>query len=184
MRLRFFILCAVLLAISAPAQGAYNMAIQQAKGAANGGGAPSGETPPTPPPQYIPPPPDPALQATLRNVNNLRVDFEDLDAHPTNLVALLKDLNDAAQGKKPSSTAVTNLAQHWSAAIAGNPKLHAQHQKLAQYVHALFNGAHLSPAQQQAVLDDMRKILTNGGVAEEDGTKVISDLKAIATETR
>jgi sulfur relay (sulfurtransferase) DsrC/TusE family protein len=79
---------------------------------------------------------------------------------------------------------VTKVAQNLAAAVAGNQKLHAQHQKLAQYVHAMFNSSHLSPAQQQMVLDAVQKILSDGGVSTDDSAKVISDLETIATETK
>ena len=48
----------------------------------------------------------------------------------------------------------------------------------------MFNGSHLSSAQQQMVLDAVQKILSDGGVSTDDSAKVISDLKAIATETK
>jgi sulfur relay (sulfurtransferase) DsrC/TusE family protein len=182
MKLFLVLCCAVLVAGSVSAQGVYNMAKQQAKNAASGESTQPGVNPPaaaTPPT-----PPDPVLQATMRNINNLRVDFENFDSSPTNTRPLIKDLTDAAQGTKPSPPNTANLAQDLAAAIAGNQKLHAQHQKLAQYVHALFNGSHLSPAQQQMVLDALKKILTDGGVSADDSAKVISDLKTIATETK
>ena len=174
--------CALLMARSASAQGVYNMAKQQARNAANGESAQPSQ--PAAPPQYNPPPPDPMLQATMRNVNNLRIDFEHFDVSPTNTVPLIKDLNEAAQSVKPSPPNVAKLAQDLAAILAGNQKLHAQHQKLAQYVHAMFNASHLSPAQQQMVLDAVKKILSDGGVAADDVAKVTSDLKAIATETK
>jgi hypothetical protein len=185
MKMFLAILCALLVAGSASAQGVYNMAKQQAINAANNEGAqPGGMQPAAPPPQYNPPPPDPALQATLRNINNLRVDFEDLDYNHTNAQPTIKDLTDAAQGAKPSAADVTRLAQDLAAVVAGNQKLHAQQQKLAQYVHAMFNGSHLSPAQQQMVLDAVQKILSDGGVATDDVARVISDLKTIGTDTK
>jgi hypothetical protein len=180
------IICALFVAASASAQGVYNMAKQQAKNVANGESAQQGGNQPATPPQYNPPPaqPDPALQATLRNINNLRVDFEDLDVNQTNTLSLIKDLTEAAQSTKPSPASVTRLAQDLAPVVAGNKQLHAQHQKLAQYVHAMFNGSHLSPAQQQMVLDAVKKILTDGGVPTDDVAKVISDLKTIGTETK
>jgi hypothetical protein len=177
--------CALLMTCSASAQGVYNMAKQQARNAANGESAQQGANPPAAaPPQYTPPPPDPMLQATMRNVNNLRVDFEHFDVNPTNTVTLIKDLNEAAQGTKPSAANTAKLAQDLAIVMAGNQRLHTQHQKLAQYVHAMCNGSHLSSAQQQMVLDAVKKILSDGGVATDDCAKVIGDLKAIATETK
>ena len=69
--------------------------------------------------------------------------------------------------------------------IAGNKKLAAQHQKLAQSIHAIFNSSHLSPTQQQqTILDGVQKILLDGGVPSDDTAKVIGDLKTIADETK
>jgi hypothetical protein len=176
------IFCTLLVAGPMAAQGVYNMAKQQAKNVANGESAQPNQ--PAAPPQYNPPPPDPMLQATLRNINNLRVDFANLDSNQTNSLPLTKDLTEAAQGAKPSPANVTRLAQNLAAVVTGNQKLHAQHQKLAQYVHAMFNGSHLAPAQQQMVLDAVQKILSDGGASADDTAKVISDLKTIGTETK
>ena len=187
MKILLVIVWAFFVAASTPAQGVYNMAKQQAKNVANNENAVESGTQPAPaPPQYNPPPaqPDPALQATLRNINNLRVDFEDLGVNQTNTQPLIKDLTQAAQSTKPSPASVSGLAQNLVPVIAGNKQLHAQHQKLAQYVHAMFNGSHLSPAQQQMVLEAVKKILTDGGVPADDVAKVISDLKTIGTETK
>jgi hypothetical protein len=187
MKILLATVCALLMAASASAQGVYNMAKQQAKNVANNENAVESGTQPAPaPPQYTPPPaqPDPALQATLRNINNLRVDFEDLDSNQTNTLPLIKDLTEAAQSTKPSPASVTKLTQDLAPVVAGNKQMHAQQQKLAQYVHAMFNGSHLSPAQQQMVLDAIKKILTSGGVPADDVAKVISDLKTIGTETK
>ena len=159
------------------------MAKQQAKNVANNE-SPQGTTRPATPPPQNNQPPDPALQATMRNINNLRVDFEGFDANPTNTVSLQGDLTAAAQGTKASTAAVARLAGNLAAAIPGNTKLHPQQQKLAQYVHAMFNGSHLSPAQQQMILNAVQKILSDAGVTAETTANLISDLKTIATETK
>jgi hypothetical protein len=160
------------------------MAKQQAKNVANGGSPQPGGSAPAAAPQNYQAPPDPALQATMRNINNLKADFEALDSHPTNTAPLIKDLTDAAHGTKATSESVSRLAGDLAAVIAGNAKVKPQQPKLAQYVHAAFNGSHLTPAQLQAVLSGVKKILSDGGVPEDDVAKVISDLKAIATETK
>ncbi len=160
------------------------MAKQQAKNVANNQSQQQGGNQPAAP-QYNPQTPsDPALQATLRNIANLRADLDNLDSNPTNTVPLRKDLVIAAQGTKPSPASVEKLSQTLAAAVAGNTKLRTQHQKLAQYAHALSNGAHLTATQQQTILDNVRKILQDGGVPAENVTAVISDLKTIATETK
>jgi hypothetical protein len=175
--------CALLVAGSASAQGAFNIAKQQAKGAA---GAASGGQPSAPPATPAPPSPqpNPALEATLQNIVNLRFDFEKFDSNPTNTLPLIKDLTAAAQGAQAKPASIAALAGHLAAAIAGNKKLVAQEQKLAQNVHAIFNTAHLSAAQQQTVFDSVQKILSGGGVPSDDVANVINDLKTIAAETK
>jgi len=181
--------CALFVAGSAPAQGVYNMAKQQAQNAAASENRnqqaidPAGHASPTPPPPNNQQP-DPALQATLQNISNLRADFDDLGSGRTNTVALQNDLTTAAQGAKPSPAVVTKLAEDLAAAVSGNKKLQAQQQKLAQYCHAIFNSSHLSAAQQQTVLDAVQKILSAGGVSTDNVTTVIADLKAVATTTK
>ena len=182
MKLSLLLLCALTVAGSAAAQGAYNIAKQQARNAANGGAQPGANPPAASAPAYAPP--DPALQATLRSIGNLRADLDQLDSNPTNTVPLRKDLTAAAQATKPSLATATSLSQSLAAAVAGNAKLHAQHQKLAQYIHAACNGAHLTAAQLPMVLDAVKKTLTDGGVPAGDIDRVISDLKTIATETK
>lgn len=172
--------CALLVAGYATAQGAYNIAKQQAKGAA-GQPAPA---PPAAPPPPASPQPNPALEATLRNIASLRADFEKFDSNPTNKQPLINDLTAAAQGTKAKPASVASLAGHLATVFAGNKKLRAQHQKLAQNIHALFNSAHLSASQQQTMFDGVQKILSDGGVSPEDTAKVIGDLKTIATETK
>ena len=183
MRIFLVILCGLLTAGLVSAQGVYNMAKQEAKNVANGA-PPQGNGSPPMAANPAPAPPDPVLQATMRNVNNLRVDFENFGANPTNTVSLTKDLTEAAQGAKPSPESINRLAQSLAAAVAGNKKLQPQHQKLAQYVHALFNASHLQGGRQQTVLDAVKKILSDGGVPADDVTKVLDDLNAIATQTR
>jgi hypothetical protein len=184
--------CALFLAGSLSAQGVYNMAKQQAKNAAASEERnqqaidSSGQsTSASPPPNYsTPAQPDPVLQATLRNISNLQVDFEDLGSGRTNTLALQNDLTAAAQGVKPAPASVTKLAEDLASAVSGNKQLQAQQQRLAQFVHAMFNSSHLAATQQQSVLDAVEKILAAGGVSPDDTTKIINDLKAIAIETK
>ena len=186
MPIAFF--CALLVAASAPAQGVYNMAKQQAKNAVaaenrnqqaiDSSGQPAPPTPNNPAPQ-----PNPELEATLQNIANLHADFENFADGQTNRQPLINDMTAAAQGTKASPASVSKLAENL-AAVTANKNLQAQHQKLAQSVHAIFNSSHLSTAQQQMVCDNVRKILSEGGASSDDVTNVINDLKAIATETK
>ena len=71
------------------------------------------------------------------------------------------------------------------AALAGQKKLTAAQQKpLAQKIHALFNSAHLTDAQQQALLDGIQKTLTDAGVSLDTAVNVTVDLKAVIAETK
>jgi hypothetical protein len=183
MRLALAFFCVLLVAVSATAQGVYNMAKQEARNVANGNPPQSGAPSAAPPPQSNPQT-DPALAATLQNIENLHYDFAEFDSNPTNTRPLIKDLTAAAQSAQPKPDSVSQLAGHLASVFVGNKKLSASHQKLAQYVHALFNSSHLTAAQQQMVLEAVQKILQDGGVPADDAASVIGDLKTIATETK
>jgi hypothetical protein len=151
----------------------------------------AGSSAPAPqPPQNNPapaPPPSPALQATLQNITGLRADFDNLVAGTTNAAnsqSLVNDLTAAAQGKKPSPDMIFKLAKDLTAVLAGNDKLRAQPQKLAPWVHAVFNGSHLTPVQQQMIHDGVQKIFADAAVPTDEAASVINDLKTIATETQ
>lgn len=138
-----------------------------------------------------PAPVDPVLQATLNNVSGLQSDFATLKnstgdkPDPAQKISLLNNLSQAAQGTKASSTSVKKLADDLSTAVVGNKKLTpAQQTKLAREVHALFNSAHLSAAQQQALFNDVQKTLADSGTSLDDAVNVVADLKAVAAETK
>ena len=186
MKMLIVFFCALLVAGSASAQGLYNIAKQQARNAAggeSGGGRQATMSPATPAPADSPQP-NPALEATLQNIENLHDDFGKLDSNPTNTQPLINDLTAAARGAQAKPASISQLSGHLAAVLAGNKKLQAQAQKLAQYVHAIFNGSHLSAAQQQMVIDGAQKILQDGGVSSDNVADVINDLKTIATETK
>lgn len=181
--------CALLVAKTASAD-PYSMSMQQARNAVasenknqhaidSSGQPASSQTPPNNSSSQ----PNPALEATLQNIANLRADFENFADGQTNRQPLINDMTAAAQGAKASPADVSKLAEHL-AAVAGNKNLQAQHQKLAQNVHAIFNSSHLSAAQQQMVCDNVQKILQNGGASSDDVTNVINALKTIAAETQ
>src|ERR1035438_4230371 len=131
----------------------YSAAIQQAKRVSAQETAANqrlmDNPPPAAPPQNNPPPADPALQATLQNIGSLRTDFAAIgNADATSSLTVQKQLltNDlaiAAQGAKPQPASISKLADDLTTAIAGKEKLRAPQQKLAQFVHAIFNSAHL-----------------------------------------
>ena len=134
---------------------------------------------------------DPMLQATLNNISGLQSDFAALSnftgdqPDPAQKVSLLNNLSQAAQGAKASSTSVQKLADDLLTAVAGKKKLPAAQQtKLARDVHALFNSSHLSAAQQQSLFTGVQKILTAGGASLDDAVNVVTDLKAVAAETK
>jgi hypothetical protein len=186
--------CALCVANSVLA-GPNEAAIRQAKDVsakvtrADQGNPPSTVPSPAAPPQTNPQP-DPVLEATLRNIANLRADFAALgNLAATNSAAtqkqlLMNDLATAAQGAKPSPVSVSKLADDLATATAGKEKSGASQQKLAQDVHAIFNSSHLSPAQQQMIFDDVQKILQGGGASPDDATNVVNDIKTIAAETK
>ena len=104
-------------------------------------------------------------------------------SNPTNTQPLIKDLTRPPRARSLAGVR-DQTGPDLATAIAGNKKLHAQHQKLAQYVHAIFNGSHLRRRSSRRFWTRVKKILTDGGVAADDVAKVISDLKTIATETK
>jgi hypothetical protein len=90
----------------------------------------------------------------------------------------------AAHDKKAATASIKKLAAHLIVATSGNKKMTTQNAKLARDFHALLNSAHLSATQQQTLLDGVKKILTEAGVADTDADNVIGDLKQIAAETQ
>ena len=145
----------------------------------------------TQPPAVQPAPatPNPQLEATLQNISNLRLDFDNLGKlTPTNPIApvrnsLMTNLFIAAHDTKPSEATTARLADHLVNAIAGRDILSDQHTKLAQNVHALFNGSHLTAEQQETLLSEVQQILQTGGVTTDLSLIVVNDLRAIANET-
>lgn len=135
-------------------------------------------------------PVNPVLQATLQNIESLRKDFATL-ANLTNATpiaaekkGLTNDLTTAAQGTKPPAQSISQLADDLTTIIAGNNKLRPQHPRLAQFVHASFNGSQLTPAQQQMIFTEVQKMLASGGAAPDDATNVLNDIKTIVSQTK
>jgi hypothetical protein len=194
------VILAVTLAFAgtAPADVNYNLAIGQAKRAVNqttaasqGGAAPASPPASAAPPAQPAPPANPELAATLQNIADLRADLDalaqaaDAQAGDDQRAPLMTHLSAApAHDKKAPLASVKKLAGHLIAAVSGRKNLAAQNANLARDLHALFNGAHLSATQQQALLDGAKKILAGAGVPADAADNVISDLKQIAAETR
>ena len=131
-----------------------------------------------------PAPLNPALMAMQLNISNLAADLATLQADPSKKQPLINDLNAAALGASPSKASLGKLAGDFATALTGKSLSAEQRTKLAQYLRAVSNSSHLSPAQQRTVLDDAQKILQAGGVSAADSAKVIAGFKAIAAETK
>ena len=177
--------------------GVFNIAKQQARRANDANNAeqqridnaakdPAPRTPPAAPPSA---PADPVREATLKNIADLQANFTALgnltrtQTDPAQKAALLNDLSAAAAaGKKPAAASVQKLATHLIAATSG--KKNSALPLLARNVHALFNGSHLTAAQQTMLLDGVKKNLTAAGASAEDVENVVADLKGVADETR
>ena len=131
---------------------------------------------------------DPALAATMQNINGLSADFSALGAAKPDAaqkVSLLNNLTQAAAGKKASTDSVKHLAEDLTAAVSGKTKITpAQQKQLAGIVHAAFNGAHLTDAQSEKAFATASKILTDAGASLDEATNVVTDLKKIAAETK
>ena len=190
----FIALAGALLVANSVLADPYSAAIQQAKRVSAQETAANQklmENPPAAAPQSAPNQQDnPVLQATLKNIENLRADFVTL-AGLTNAASiaaekqgLTNDLATAAQAAKPPAQSISKLADDLAAVIAGNPKLRPQHHTLAQYVHAAFNGSQLSLAQQQMIFGGIQKMLANGGATLNDATNVVNDVKTIVSQTK
>jgi hypothetical protein len=186
--------CALFMANSLLAD-PYSAAIRQAKNVSAKETAANRQLldnpPPAAPPQNNPnQPPDPALQATLQNIESLRNDFAAIGnaTAGTSLSvqkqSLTNDLAIAAQGAKPLPASISKLADDLITAIAGKEKLRTPQPKLAQYTHAIFNSAHLTAAQQKMIFDGVQKILTDGGASPDEAANVVTDIKTIASETK
>lgn len=187
MKTALFVLCGCLITSAALGQN-MSIATDQAKRASGQGGAPPGGQAQAPSAQQ-PPPIDPALAATMKNIANLRADFvvisaADAAAAADQRVSLLNNLSAAAQGTKAATANVRQLAGDLINALAGRKKILPQTQKLGGLIHALFNGAHVSDPQQETLLKEVSKILTEAEVPTDDATKVVETLKAIAAETK
>ena len=194
--------CSLFIGANAFADANYYMAKQQANRVTtqntaeqqriqNAAGGPAAAAPAAPAPAPSAPPMDPMLQATLGNINNLQGDFAAFigatgdKTDPAQKASLMNDLSQAAQSRKAPADAVKKLATDLSLAVSGRNKLAVGPQKkLAVDVHALFNSSHLTEAQRKAMLDDVQKILTDGGASLDDATNVVTDLKQIAEATK
>jgi hypothetical protein len=188
----------VLVVILAFANGAladvnYDLGKKQAKRDVSQSDAQQGITPAQPQAPAAPQAPatDPALVATMQNIGDLRADLDainqaaDAQTGADQRASLMTHLSAAAAHDKKASTAsIRKLAGHLITAISGNKKLSTQNAKLARNFHALFNGAHLSTTQTQTLLDDVKKILTDGGVTTDNADNIVGDLKQIAAETQ
>ncbi|HEU6448659.1 MAG TPA: hypothetical protein VFV23_09515 [Verrucomicrobiae bacterium] len=184
------VLCLALLAANSVFADIYSSAINQAKNVAAGktpGGAPIQQQPQ----QQAPPlmAPSPQLEATLKNVADLKLDLDKLATlTPTNSgmevkESLMTNLFIAAQGLKPSEASVSRLVDHLTEAMAGRGNMIDQHTKLAQDLHALFNGSHLTAAQSEVLLANVQTIFQTGGVTTDVALNVVNDLKAVTAET-
>jgi hypothetical protein len=192
----FVLLATVLVAASASAQ--YNIAEQQARrasqqndaeqqriaNAAGSGGAaqPSQSASGTPPA-------DPMLQATLNNIASLQADlasFVSTDKpDPAQKNSLLSNMSQAAQGKKATPDSAKELAKDLQTALTGKKSLAAAQQKqLAAFIHASFNGSHLTDAQSEKIYGTVQKILTDAGVSTDDAVNIVTDLKKVTADTK
>jgi type II secretory pathway pseudopilin PulG len=188
----------LMLAVATASADPYGMAINQAKRDSDQNNAEqrrlqneeNSGAQALPPAGNPPPAANPLLAATLQNISNLQTDMVAFigttadHPDPSQKIALLNDLSAAAQSTKASTDSVKELAKDLFTALAGNQKLLAQKLPLARQIHALFNSSHLTSSQQQTIYDNVQKILVNAGVSLGDAVDVVTDLKAIAAETK
>jgi hypothetical protein len=184
----------VLLVAGSALADPYGIAIQQAKRASDQNNAEqqqiAGQTEANSSPQPGAPAAkaDPVLAATLQNITNLQADFASIinatGDKADQRIALMNDFSKAAQGARASTESAKVLAKDLITAMDGNKKLEPQQKKLAREIHAVFNSSHLTAERQQVVLNDVQKTLTDAGVSLDAATDVVTDLKAVAGETK
>jgi len=157
---------------------------------------PPAPAPDSPPPAAVPAavpvavPVDPVLAATQRNIAELRADFIILnictnDAAPADRkTSLLNDFKAAPQGTPPPEDSIHKLADQLLSATLGRNQMQAQDLTLARDIHAAFNGAHLTDAQRKLIFDEVKSILTDSGVPENDADAIVGNLQKIARETQ
>lgn len=135
-------------------------------------------------PRPAPAQPDPVLVATLQNIASLQTDLAGLETNPGKKQPSINDLTAAGLNARASEKSISKLAGDLSGALSGKALPEDQLKKLAQNLHAIFNSSHLSQAQQQTVLDAIRKTLMAGGASSDDAATVVADAKAVAAETK
>jgi glycine/D-amino acid oxidase-like deaminating enzyme len=136
------------------------------------------------PPARSAQPMDPALAATLQNISRLRADLNYLSTNSSPGEALTNDLMAASTGTKPSAETVAKVIGDLEAALKDKPALRSHFQKIAQYLHAAANGAHLTPAQFAMISDNLEQILENGGAPYTATEDLLDGLKHLARETK
>ena len=192
----FVLLAAMFVAAGASAQN-YYLAEQQARrasqqndaeqqriaNAAGSGGAQSSQS------ASGTAPADPMLQATLNNIASLQADLASFIStdkpDPAQKNSLLSNMSQAAQGKKAAPDSAKELAKDLQTALTGKKSLAAAQQKqLAAFIHASFNGSHLTDAQSEKIYGTVQKILTDAGVSTDDAVNVVTDLKKVTADTK
>ena len=139
---------------------AQNDAEQQRIAKEANGGAPAAAAGPAPAPAA---PMNPGLAATLKNMwPACRADFASAVVATTTRTRpksfALEQPHAGGAGNEGLPPSVKKLADDLTAAVTDKKKLAwPQQQKLAQDVHALFNSAHLTAAQQQKLPATCRK---------------------------
>lgn len=179
---------ALLLAVVAGGRAdVFSQAKGQAKRSAGQENATAGASPQAPQNNA---PQDPVLAATRANIASLQADFAALNQStatgPSNdeRMALLNHLAAAAQGTKPSSATVQKLAGQLSTMRLGKKSMAPRLTILARDIHALFNGSHLTTAQQQTMLGEVKKICADAGSPADETDVLLATLQTIVAETK
>jgi hypothetical protein len=177
------LLCGLCIAGQVQAQ---NMSIARDQARRAAGTAPAANAPAAP----QQPPADPAVTAAMQNIASLQADVTairaaaDTNAAAEQRTSLLNNLSAAAQGKKASTASLKKLAGDLIEGLAGKKKVAGADQKLAQALRAFSNASHITEAQQDSLLNGVKKILAEAGVTSGHADKIIEDLKALGAETK
>jgi len=160
---------------------------QRAKELSNQNNVRQGVAPPVPP---APRPNNPAAaQPAATPLGKLQTDLAAIKVNtPVTLAQkqqITADLMALAQGpKKPSSAAVSKLAQDMTSALSQKAPSDAARSRLVQDLKAALNPGNMPASQMNDILADVQAVFQTSGVARKDAVTIADDLKAVAAELR
>jgi len=159
---------------------------QRAKELSNQNNVRQGVAPPVPSAQPARPA---AAQPVATPMGKLQTDLAAVKINtPVTLAQkqqITADLMALAQGpKKPSSAAVSKLAQDMTAALSQKAPSEGARSRLVQDLKAALNPGNMLASQMNDIVADVQAVFQTSGLARKDAVVIADDLKAIAAELR